>query len=142
MKRLLGAILLLLLALPGCASPEMPPVEADEENAEAPVVLEQDVWPENPYTDGLPVPAGTVCWVALDEEQGNCAVSLTDVAEADYDSYRERLDHAGFSVAEEASEVLRGQDAVSVGTLLSDGEKALSISYLSGGLTVYITFTA
>ena len=46
----------------------------------------------------------------------------------------------GFSVMEDISEEIKGQDYISVGTLLSNGEKGLSISYISNSFTIYISF--
>ena len=39
--------------------------------------LEEGVWPANEYTEGLPVPPGTVAWATLDTEHGNCSINLT-----------------------------------------------------------------
>ena len=46
----------------------------------------------------------------------------------------------GFSVIEEVSEEIKGQDYVSIGTLLSNGEKGLSISYIPDNFGIYISF--
>ena len=52
----------------------------------------------------------------------------------------EFLKQEGFSVIEEVSEEIKGQDYVSIGTLLSNGEKGLSISYIPDNFTIYISF--
>ena len=44
------------------------------------------------------------------------------------------------SIIEEVSEEIEGQDYVSIGTLLSNGEKGLSISYIPDNFTIYISF--
>ena len=41
---------------------------------------------------------------------------------------------------EDVSEEIKGQDYVSIGTLLSNGEKGLGISYIPDNLTIYISF--
>lgn len=54
----------------------------------------------NTYTDGLPIPAGTVSWAALDTEHENCSINLVDISETDYNDYMELLKQEGFSVIE------------------------------------------
>lgn len=100
-----------------------------------------DVWPANTFTDGLPVPPGTVSWAAIDEAHQSLAVNLTDMNETDYADYMKSLQQAGFSVIEETSEDIKGQDYTSTGVLLSSGEKNISISYIPGNFTIYISFT-
>ena len=51
----------------------------------------------------------------------------------------ELLKQEGFSVIEDTSEEIKGQDYISVGTLLSNGEKGLSISYIPNSFTIYIS---
>ena len=46
----------------------------------------------------------------------------------------------GFSIIEEVSEEIEGQDYVSIGTRLSNGEKGLNISYIPDNFTIYISF--
>ena len=99
-----------------------------------------DVWPENDYTRGLPVPPGTVAWAMLDTRRGNCSVSVADITEDGFQDYMAQLRQVGFSPDAGTAEAVRGQDYVSIGTLLSDGERALSVSYASGTLTIYISF--
>ena len=99
-----------------------------------------DVWPVNTFTDDLPVPSGTVSWAALDEEHQSLAVNLTDMSETDYADYMKSLQQAGFSVIEGTSEDIEGQDYISTGMLLSNGEKNLSIGYIPGNFTIYISF--
>lgn len=41
---------------------------------------------------------------------------------------------------ENVSEKIKGQKDSSTGTLLSDGERSLSVSYIPGNLTIYISF--
>ena len=103
-------------------------------------MLETGVWPKNTYTDGLPVPAGTVSWAILDTEHENCSINLTDISENDYNEYMEILNQEGFSVIENVSEEIEGENYVSIGTLLSNEEKGLSISYIPDSLTIYISF--
>ena len=103
-------------------------------------ISDTDVWPVNTFTDGLPVPPGTVSWAVVDEEHQSCAVNLTDMSETNYTDYMKSLQQAGFAVIEETSEDIEGQDYTSTGVLLSNGEKNISISYIPGNFTIYISF--
>lgn len=89
--------------------------------------LDEGVWPENEYTEGLPVAPGTVAWATLDTEHENCNINLTGISENDYNEYMELLNQEGFSVIENVSEEIEGENYVSIGTLLSNDEKWLSI---------------
>lgn len=102
-------------------------------------MIDTDVWPENTYTDGLPVPSGTLSWAAFAEDQ-SCVVDLTDMSDTDYAEYMGLLQQAGFSVIEEISENVEGQDYNSINTLLSSEKKNISISYIPGSFTIYISF--
>mgnify|MGYP006932263394 FL=1 len=76
----------------------------------------------------------------LDTEHGYCSINIVDISETDYNEYMELLKQEGFSVIEEVSEEIKGQDYVSIGTLLSNGEKGLSISYIPDNFGIYISF--
>ena len=58
----------------------------------------------------------------------------------DYNEYMELLNQEGFSVIENVSEEIEGENYVSIGTLLSNDEKWLSIRYIPDSLTIYISF--
>lgn len=88
---------------------------------------------------GLPVPPGTVAWATLDAEHGNCCVNLTDVGETEYEEYIETLKQEGFSVVENVSEQIQGQDYVSIGTLFLKEDKWISISYMPDSFVIYIS---
>ncbi len=131
MKKLISAVaILIILALTACSNQTSAP--NDNSNAsnllsEGITMLDDDMWPENEYTDGLPVPNGTVAWAMLDTERGNCSINIVDIAENDYNDYMKLLEQNGFSITEGVAEEVKGQDYVSIGTLLSNGEKWLSI---------------
>lgn len=132
--------LVFLLALSACAGRSAAPAAAGDPRAEGVTVSDTDEWPVNDYTDGLPVPPGTVAWTMLDAEHGTCSISVAELSEEEFRDYQERLTQAGFSVMENVSETVKGQSYVSIGTLLSNGEKSLSISYVPETLTIYISF--
>ena len=70
----------------------------------------------------------------------SCNINLTGIRENDYNEYMELLNQEGFSVIENVSEEIEGENYVSIGTLLSNDEKWLSISYIPDSLTIYISF--
>lgn len=136
-KLVLVAAALFLLSLAAC-SDSAAPVPSDGDAQTGIVMLDAGVWPENDYTAGLPVPPGRVAWAMLDPGHESCSISLTDLTENDYRSYRKQLEQAGFTVLEETSEEVRGQAYVSIGTLLSGETVNLSMSYIPGSLTLYL----
>ena len=143
MKKFASVIaVLLMLSLAACSNQDTPPTADNSGNtqSESITMLDEGVWPVNEYTEGLPVPTGTVAWAMLDTEHGNCSISISGIEENDYDNYMELLIQDGFSVVEDVSEEIKGQDYVSIGTLLSNGEKGLSISYIPDNLTIYVSF--
>ena len=144
MKKFISVIMILLmLSLAACTNQDTSPSNTGNTSntqSENITMLDEGVWPVNEYTDGLPVPSGTVAWAMLDTEHENCSISIVDIAESDYHDYMKLLEQEGFSVIEDVSEEIKGQDYVSIGTLLSNGEKGLSISYIPDNFTVYISF--
>lgn len=134
----LAAALLLLLS--GCAGPASSAPSSGP--LPSPTALEAGVWPSNAYTEGLPVPPGEVAWALLDTARDNCSVHLTGMTQQQYDDYMSLLVDEGFSVLESTSETPQGQDYVSIGTILSDGEKELSVSFLPDSFTLYISLAS
>lgn len=135
--------MILMLALGACSQQDLPshPVDhASNSQSQSITILEEGVWPINEYTEGLPVPSGTVVWAMLDTEHKNCSINITDIRENDYHAYMEILNQEGFSMIENVSEEIDGENYVSIGSLLTDGEKGLSISYIPDNLTMYISF--
>lgn len=144
MKKIVFVVaLLLMLSLSACAHQDTKPNgtdSADDLQAESITMLDAGVWPVNEYTQGLPIPSGTVAWAMLDTEHGNCSISIADVTERDFADYRACLEQAGFFALEHAAEEIKGQSYISIGTLLSNGDKTLSLSYIPDQLTIYISF--
>ena len=144
MKKYISILaVLLMLSLTACSNLGTTPTgtgNTSNTQSESITMLDEGVWPVNEYTAGLPVPSGTVGWAMLDTEHENCSISIVDISETDYNDYLELLKQEGFSIIEEVSEEIEGQDYVSIGTLLSNGEKGLSISYIPDNFTIYISF--
>lgn len=135
--------IMLIISLAACSNQKNMSTPAGNESPSQSnryTTLDEGVWPDNEYTDGLPVPPGTVAWAILDTEHQNCSVNLTGISESDYNNYMQVLKQAGFSVIMNVSENIKKEDYVSIGTLLSNEKKGLSISYGSNVLTIYISF--
>ena len=138
MKKLILVIMLVsVLALTACSNTTH---DANNSSTESLIMLDAGVWPENDYTEGLAVPPGTVSWAVLDTAKGYCSINLVDLTDDEYNAYMELLKEDGFSIIEEVSEEIKGQNYVSVGTVLSNEDKGLSISYIPGSLSIYISF--
>lgn len=144
MKKYISVLAIMLtISLTACSNQDISSTPADNGSntpSNSVSILEEGVWPANEYTEGLPIPPGTVTWATLDAEHENCSVNLTDISETDYNEYIEALKQGGFSIAEDVSEEIEGQDYVSIGTLLSNEEKWIAISYIPDSFTIYISF--
>lgn len=144
MKKLFQILaILLVLSLAACSNQDTASNNAgttSNTQSENITMLDEGVWPVNEYTEGLPVPSGTVSWAMLDTEHENCSISIVDINETEYNDYMELLKQDNYSVIENVSEEIEGKDYVSIGTIFSNGEKGLSISYIPGNLTIYISF--
>lgn len=144
MKKYISVLAIMLtISLAACSNQDISSAPANNGSntpSNSVTILEEGVWPANEYTEGLPVPPGTVAWATLDAEHENCSVNLTDISETDYNEYIEVLKQGGFSIVEDVSEEIEGQDYVSIGTLLSNEEKWIAISYIPDSFTIYISF--
>ena len=144
MKKYISVLAIMLtISLTACSNQDISSAPADNGSntpSNSVSILEEGVWPANEYTEGLPIPPGTVTWATLDAEHENCSVNLTDISETDYNEYIEALKQGGFSIAEDVSEEIEGQDYVSIGTLLSNEEKWIAISYIPDSFTIYLSF--
>lgn len=101
-------------------------------------MIEDGVWPENEYTEGLPVPPGTIDWVMLDSKQKICGISIIGMNEESYQEYMRELKELGFAEIHSVSEEIKGEDYISIGTTFSNGTKALSIAYAGENMSIYI----
>ena len=144
MKKFISVIMILLmLSLAACTNQDTSPSNTGNTSntqSENITMLDEGVWPVNEYTEGLPVPPGTVAWAMLDTQSGYCSINIEEMSEAEYNDYMDLLKQEGYSVIEEVSEEIKGQNYVSIGTILSNGEKGLSISYIPGNFGIYISF--
>lgn len=117
MKKYISILaVLLMLSLTACSNLGTTPTgtgNTSNTQSESITMLDEGVWPVNEYTEGLPVPSGTVAWAMLDTEHENCSISIVDIDESAYNEYMELLKQEGFSVIEDVSEEIKGQDYVS-----------------------------
>ena len=145
MKKFISVItILLMLSLVACSNQDTAATDAGNASntqSESITMLDEGVWPVNEYTEGLPVPPGTVDWAMIDTQSGYCGIFIEEMSEAEYNDYMDLLKQEGYSVIEEVSEEIKGQNYVSIGTILSNGEKGLSISYVPGNFGIYISQT-
>ena len=87
-------------------------------------------------TQGIPQPkTGTVVNGWIDSDKQYCYLEFSDM---DSQEYMEDLKEAGFTEIEKVSEKIKGQNALSVGAVLSDGKTALSTSYFENHFGLYI----
>ena len=102
------------------------------------VYLDAGVWPENEYTEELPVPPGTVNTAYIDTTNEFCVVMLNEVSDADFDNYIAELENNKFSQIENVDEEIEGEGYISTGTLYSNGTTSVSMSLADGTLGMYI----
>ncbi len=140
-KFFLTILIFLLIVLTACSGQKASDVVDSTDNAQAEsiVMLEEGVWPDNQYTENLPVPPGTVSRAMLDTAQRYCAVSVEEIAQQEYENYIKQLKNKGFRVVEETFQEIEGQGYVSSNLLLHNGEKWLSFSYIPNHLELYIS---
>lgn len=142
MKKFLSiaTVFLLIFSLAACSNRE--DTETSDDNVDTQsadiIMVEDGEWPENEYTEGLPIPAGTVEWVKHDSEGKSYSINIVDIGEEEYEEYMQLLEKQGYSEIESVSEEIKGEDYISTGTILSNGEKSLSIAYADGNFGIYI----
>ena len=141
--RLLSLLSLVLLSvlssLYGCSGTLPDGSQAEGTASDSRILLSTDSWPQNAYTDGLPVPAaGSIQTGWIDPEKRYCYIALTGIDDSAAASYLDQLRSKGFQELEQVSEEIRGQDYVYLGCLLSDGERALSLGHHQDVLGIYI----
>lgn len=138
-KRLIALVVCMaaMFGLMRYRSQSRAPLEATPSQVSPPERLIQleNRWPENEYTAGLPVPPGTVSWAVEDGQKGFCSVQLLSVSEKAFEEYYEVLQSTGYQEIEQ----VEGEPQISIGTLLSDGERTVSLAY--SGQTLVITMT-
>lgn len=139
MKRLLAIVLcvIMTLALTACSAtkPDGITVENSLENLPESVILIDDgKWPENEYTLDVPIPSGTVGWIMMDHTRETCSIQIEQMSKTQFDKYYKLLQNEGFAVIERTEEEIAGQRYISIGTVLSNGSRSVSLAYADGVL--------
>lgn len=139
MKRLFAIALCVLLAFSTTAcSPKKPGnihVTPSPDTVPSSILFDASgKWPENRFTQGLPISSGTVGWVMLDTERSTCGIQVNSISKEQFQTYYSALQNAGFSVIEKVTGSEKGQKFVSIGTLLSNGSKTVSLAYANSVL--------
>ena len=114
MKKYISVLtIMVMIFLAACSNQNTSSTPTSNENntqSNSVTKLDEGVWPANEYTEGLPVAPGTVAWATLDTEHENCNINLTGISENDYNEYMELLNQEGFSVIENVSEEIEGEN--------------------------------
>lgn len=140
MKKILTIILctILALALAACSAqrPDNIPIEnSGETPPDSVTVPESGVWPENEYTQGLPIPPGSVSWTMLDTAHQSCGIQISDISREQFDAYYQQLLDSGFA---EIEKVQGDGKYISLGSLISDGSKSISFAFSESVLMMSI----
>lgn len=143
MKKTVAIMLcvVIVLLLTACSTEKPNGITVEDSLKEFPesvTFIDDGKWPENEYTQDIPVPPGTVGWVMLDQIRQTCGIQINDMVKAQFDSYYEALQNAGFAVIEKVEEEVGGQDYISIGTVLSNGNKSVSLAYADGVLMMTV----
>lgn len=65
-------------------------------NPEAFVILDSEVWPQNEYTEELPVPAGQINNAYIDFQNNFCFILVGDISKTEFDEYISSLKNKGY----------------------------------------------
>ena len=137
MKKTVAILLcaVLVLALSACSAEKPNGITVEdslEKLPESVIFIDDGKWSENEYTQDIPVPPGTVGWVMLDHTRGTCGIQSSGMTKAQFDAYYKTLQNAGFAVTERVEEESGGQNCISIGTVLSNGSRSVSLAYADG----------
>lgn len=143
MKKTIAIVLcvILVISLAACSAERPDNITTENSNGTLPdsvTFIDDGVWPENEYTQDIPSPPGTIGWVMLDSEQENCSIQVNDITKAQFDSYYEKLLSSGFEEIEKVEEEVKGQGYISIGTIISNGTKSISLAYADSVLVMTI----
>ena len=143
MKKTVAILLcaVLVLALSACSAEKPNGITVEdslEKLPESVIFIDDGKWPENEYTQDIPVLPGTVGWVMLDHTRETCGIQSSGMTKAQFDAYYKTLQNAGFAVTERVEEESGGQNCISIGTVLSNGSRSVSLAYADGVLMMTI----
>ena len=144
MKRFLILVLatVMVFSITACGQkkPEnIPTLEAQSTVPESVKIDETGTWPENVYTDGIPRPDGVIQWSIVDSAHETCGISIRGISKKNVNHYMDQLQEAGFQKISKAEETIKGEGYISLGTLYSDGNKAISLSFSEPALMLTVS---
>ena len=130
---------LLLLSLSACSGkrPKNIPIENTATAPPESVTLSQEpLWPENEYTHGLPLPPCTVSWTITDSARKCCGIQIRALSREQFDTYYQTLLNSGFA---EIEKIPGGGKYISLGSIVSNRDKSISLAFSESVLMMTIT---
>lgn len=143
MKRFIVVILCILIvaSLAACAAVKPNDIQIHNSLESFPdsiTFTDDEKWPENDFTKDIPAPPGSVSWAILDSENENCSVQIAEITKAQFDAYYKNLLSSGYSEIEKIEEEAKGESYISIGTIISNGSKSISLAYTESVLMMTI----
>ena len=143
MKRffVIALCIILVVSLAACTAERPANIKTENSSCTIPdsITFSDDgIWPDNEYTRGIPTPPGTIGWDMLDSEKENCSIQINGMTKAQFDSYYEQLLDSGYTEIEKVKEEVKGQGYISIGTIISNGSKSISLAYAESVLMMTI----
>ena len=143
MKRFPAIILciLIVVSLASCSAEKPNDIQIQNSLESFPdsiTFTDDEKWPENDFTKDIPTPPGSVSWVILDSENENCSVQIAEITKAQFDAYYKNLLSSGYSEIEKIVEEAKGESYISIGTIISNGSKSISLAYTESVLMMTI----
>lgn len=143
MRKTIAIVLCIIMAvsLAACSAERPDNITTENSNGTIPdsITFSDDgICPDNEYTQDIPSPPGTIGWVMLDSEKENCSIQIDGMTKAQFDSYYEKLLDSGYTEIEKVEEEVKGQGYISIGTIISNGSKSISLAYAESVLMMTI----
>ena len=143
MKRffVIALCMFLVVSLAACSAER--PANIKTENAcgtipDSVMFSDDGIWPDNKYTQDIPAPPGTIGWVMLDDDKGSCAIRVDGITKAQFEAYYEKLLDSGYTEIEQVAQKEKGRGYISIGTILSNGSRSISLAYAESVLMMTI----
>ena len=133
--------IILVVSFTACSAERPSNITTENSNGTIPDFIsfsDDGIWPDNEYTQDIPTPPGTIGWVMLDAEKNNCSIQIDGMTKAQFDSYYEKLLDSGYIEIEKVEEQVKGQGYISIGTIVSNGSKSISLAYAESALMMTI----
>ena len=142
MKRIFAIIIcfIFVVSLGACSAKR--PSNITTENAistlpDSILFIREGIWPDNTYTQHVPTPPGTVSWSMHHSEKETCSIQISGITKSQFDTYYKQLLNVGYAEIEKIEE----WGYISIGTILSNGSKTISLAYAKNVLMMTIINT-